>query len=1295
MLRFKIVLLFALLIMYVPLFSQTNFWQGDFWPNAWNTPEAWSLNHVPTFSEDAVIPAGLTNYPFLVGFCTANDLVLHDGAEMEIRNGLNLDIYGNFEIAGTINHNGVAPEGDISVDGYVRWHGTSLMEENWQDPAFNWRVYGNWYFEPGCEVDMNHHTVEFVGSDPVYIYTKSANAKFYHISPYKSGSTVTWSSTSTYDLETNYLYNRTNTTFQTWNTRSIIVKTFFNNQGTLQLHAGTFKWGYSGGTTTSDATDYFHHMELHPYYTTGTTFNGDVVVNGNFTAEYGGPSPGALTFNGNLTVKGDFESDMGDKLSISKLTFDGPGINECIGARCDTLVLEKVPGDELRIPSDSTIAGQYDWVSGYLRVNGGYLQAFDLIDPGIVGTISLTSGEIHFNQDASQFIDLRAYLFMTNGLFSVTGGSGDSYWPWSDPATLNMSGGTLSFENGIYINNNAGFIENITGGTIQTKEDFRVVRPDFHPDGGTIQLYGTLTGQDSVRLHCSDGSYLHDLAIDKFGGEAVVTTSDIDINGDFSLHQGFLKSNDEIDLAGNWTSSGLLNFYGDGSVVRFNGTSGQTFQGIINFDQLILDNDLDTLFVLPFAYMNINSYNWEGGTWHMDDATVYMFDLADFGVYGTYFLENSSYLQITQDPARTVDINAHITLLSESDMDLYGGNGTSDWANFTDASLTMEDGTYLYFDNSGINMHNTHLFTEHITGGYIQVMGDFICNRTDFNPAGGTVVLSGDKNTDVSMGTGSTFYDLWILNGVYGNTTEDTITANTDLLIENDLMIFRGAFVPMDLEIKGDWTNEIGQEAFVEGTNEVIFSGTSSSGIAGDEGFYDLTIQKTSAIFESLVLSSGDSLTVENNCHIMDGQIRMADSSMLSIKEDLIIDAGAGLTADPYIDVDFVVGGHWINSNATQNFWQGFNPGTARVTFDGYGNQDVEQAHRAGSFYDLYIKNHDFNVELLYSTKVLNDFILIKGTVFAPDSLWVGGDWSEAPGAGGFVPGSDIVIFDGSGPSDLLSDGTFHNLRVAKTYTSYDGFELAPNITLQVLNDLNIYTGTLEMNDHSELDVDGDLTITANAGLNAGDDTGLKIYVGGDWYDNNTAWSNKIGFNPGTSEVTFDGPVNQALYCNATDADFFDLFINKPSGLITEDFVSFHTNMKILRDAEVLDGRWYDLPAGGFEHQFFGRLIIYPGAKWFGGNSTIIFKADGDQKWGPSPTIADCSFHHVTLDKPSGTVLLLEDTRSLNGGFLSVQNGSLDLNGNSFYVAGNAEVLENGEVIARTGGELFIGIDPM
>lgn len=1285
---FLIVFLFPIVI-----FSQTNYWQGDFWPNSWHTANAWSLGHEPTPTEDVIIPGGLLNYPFLIGTAYAKDLILHDGASLELRSDINLDIYGNFHIAGEIEVFGTSVDGTIDVSGYVKWYDTGNMGHYSSDPEYIWNVEGNWYFDDGSLVDMNHNEVKFIGSGSATIYTNSDNAVFYKIQVNKPSGSVTWSSTSTNDLETNYLDIEPSSTFQTWCTRNVKVKTFFYNDGEINMNNGTFQWGFSGGSVSCDVNDYFYHLELYPWYTTGTTFNGEVIVNGNFTVLVGGSSPGSLTFNDHLIVKGDFTNDIADKLSISKITFNGAGVQECNNARCDTLVLAKAEGDELRFPSGVSIAESYDWQSGWLRVNGGNLVANDLLDPGIFGTISLTSGSITFTQDEYQYIDLRAYLFISGGTFQVNGGNGDSYWPWNDNATLTMGGGILSFDQGIYINNNAGFTDNITGGEIRTIKDFRVVRSDFNPSGGTISMLASVPAQDSVRLQCNSGSSLHHLYIAKTSPIPVVTTSDIVINGDLTIFGGHLKSDKIIHLKGNYTSSPSYAFIDNGSTIYFDGPENQIFDGWEDLGKVIMDKDGDTLLFLS-SVIYMDTFNWEGGTINLDYSDIEIGDLEDYAVYGSYLLTGISQLDINQDPIQSIDLNANIVMRDESSVLLHGGKPVSNWANFTSAGLDIELNCGLIIDND-VRIRTTNDFDLAMSGGVIWVTGDFINDRNDFQPLGGEIRLGFGENLSVKMVTGSYFHHLWINNKNYSGSLIGDVTALTDLQIKGNLYFDQGVFTPMNLEIFGDYRNLVGPSAFIEGTHMVTFSGTDHSEILTNEDFYDLIINKSSATSESLIFADGDTIHVANNCFIADGRIQMGNHTMLVVDHDFSIANGAGLDADGVSPVDFYINGNWLNYNATSTSYQGFHPGTSLVYLDGFNDQQILQPYQAGKFYDLKIQNHDYQVPILQNLAIQNDLHIIKGEVIAPDSLWVGGDWQNDGGTASFSEGSNVVIFNGNGPSDLISGETFFDLTLDKVYTGAEGLEMMNNTTIMVKGKLDIVRGVMELNDHSILDIEGDLEIRYNAGLNA-DDTDLNILVGGDWYDFNSAWSGKLGFNPGTSTVTFDGDGHgQSVYCDATDADFYNIIIDKLSGLPRIDFVAFFTDTRVNNDVTVVEGRWYDPSSENNTHRFYNNVTIQSGAKWYGGISTIIFSGTEKANWSPSPILTDCTFSHIVVDRVGGAVIMQNDGQSINGATLTVINGSLDLNGHDLYIGGNGEILENGKVLNRDGGQLRIGVDPI
>src|SRR5690606_26813229 len=83
--------------------------------------------------------------------------------------------------------------------------------------------------------------------------------------------------------------------------------------------------------------------------------------------------------------------------------------------------------------------------------------------------------------------------------------------------------------------------------------------------------------------------------------------------------------------------------------------------------------------------------------------------------------------------------------------------------------------------------------------------------------------------------------------------------------------------------------------------------------------------------------------------------------------------------------------------------------------------------------------------------------------------------------------------------------------------------------SVTVLNALNINDGTLEMNNPSSLNVRGDLNIQLDAGLNANDGSGIRVYVGDDFDDFNPTTSSLRGYDPGTSTLIMNGSVNQYI----------------------------------------------------------------------------------------------------------------------------------------------------------------------
>jgi len=164
----------------------------------------------------------------------------------------------------------------------------------------------------------------------------------------------------------------------------------------------------------------------------------------------------------------------------------------------------------------------------------------------------------------------------------------------------------------------------------------------------------------------------------------------------------------------------------------------------------------------------------QGGTLYCNGGTITVNDLLESGIYGTHRV-NGGTVDIYQDGSSYVDLNGDM-IIEDGEMNIHGGNGASWWPFAADATITMYNGV-LDFKDVGINIYDngTYSLTKNITGGTIRTTGYFTGNRTDFNPAAGTVELYGTAfDANLSMGVGSNFYNVLINKSV----TDNVITKN-------------------------------------------------------------------------------------------------------------------------------------------------------------------------------------------------------------------------------------------------------------------------------------------------------------------------------------------------------------------------------------------------------------------------------------------------------------------------------------------------------------------------------------
>jgi len=286
-----------------------------------------------------------------------------------------------------------------------------------------------------------------------------------------------------------------------------------------------------------------------------------------------------------------------------------------------------------------------------------------------------------------------------------------------------------------------------------------------------------------------------------------------------------------------------------GSRVIFNGPGHQYVYGDENFDILEVNNGA----ALRLNHINYdvtcNTYDWTSGGIDVVGGNFTALDLADNALYGTYWCNTGGTITLTQEGIQFVDLSGEIHIFGGI-MTVNGGMGTSYWPYLNDAVIQMTDGV-LDFPDSPIQLYSTSEYnlTVDITGGIIKTQYSFSDSRGDFTPEGGTLELYGTTDADLALTEGSKLYNLTINKAASDSKPQteqsnfilrdgykvpisraSTVSATDTLVIANDFNLDAGTFVAPELivlggEDGGDWNNNVGPDAFVEGEGTVQFVG--------------------------------------------------------------------------------------------------------------------------------------------------------------------------------------------------------------------------------------------------------------------------------------------------------------------------------------------------------------------------------------------------------------------------------------------------------------------------------------
>ncbi len=556
------------------------------------------------------------------------------------------------------------------------------------------------------------------------------------------------------------------------------------------------------------------------------TGSGPILINGNFEIQAGTfVAPDAMTVYGNWT---NLPGPDAFVEGTGTVTIGGTCSSVMSTENFHILILEKYGLGDMQIHTGSTVTcNAYDWEAGPYWVNGGTFTVMDLLDPGIYGAIHLSSGTINYNQDMSSAIDMHVTLTIEQGTMNAWGGNNNSWWY----GYLSMSGGTLDFHDaGIQIQPlDDGFDSAINGGTIRSSGDFLVYSHHFQPTSGKVELYGSA---DCETLH-NTGSYFHELEINKASSRleeseirqtnrddiptsptrnnTVTASSSIVVKSNFILTSGTFIAPGSMRLYGNWIQTGGAIFNPNNGTVTFGQLGGlQSVYGTCNFynvtdshtgdaltfqGQVTIEGTLQVDNLVTFhntAILNsvlnnqstgqlvfydnhastVSSYTGGGALRSLNTGNhVMVSDLVQNGIYGSY-LSNGGHLEIHQDPEGWIDLNGSMEILNGGIVDIYGGTANMWFAYDAPCSLIMNSGEFNVRD-WGITISETALESQFdISGGTIRCNGNWNDTRGNFDPTGGTVMLTGSGDNVLTSHASSWFRALFINKNTLGRDFE-------------------------------------------------------------------------------------------------------------------------------------------------------------------------------------------------------------------------------------------------------------------------------------------------------------------------------------------------------------------------------------------------------------------------------------------------------------------------------------------------------------------------------------------
>ena len=354
-----------------------------------------------------------------------------------------------------------------------------------------------------------------------------------------------------------------------------------------------------------------------------------------------------------------------------------------------------------------------------------------------------------------------------------------------------------------------------------------------------------------------------------------------------------------------------------------------------------------------------------------------------------------------------------------------------------------------------------------------------------------------------------------------------------------------------------------------------------------------------------------------------------------------------------------------------------FAPSGGTIEMYGSTNETLNMNYAPGALHNLHINKTSGQVSCFgTSARISNNLVIDGGTLVAPDTIYIGGDWENNVGTNGFDEDGSVVYFYGSGSSEILTDETFEDVIVDKTYSTYNDVvqTSSTSVTLDG-GDMKILEGTYEIDSNTEIDIDGDLTIYAGGGFNANDGN-IDVFLGGSLMDYNTTIDTYVGLAKmyqSTIDFTFDGTGTQ--YFNVLDqtTEFGNMIIDK-----TENSDIFFTDdFRVNGDFTLLSGDF--LNSGIDDYYFEGDFTNNANGNWFTYTSPVHFEGGSSEI---DMGAVNGHFGYVEVDKNSylNELLVVDEFRILGSYTLNINTGKMVADGTYIIVSGDININADGEL---------------